>query len=82
MTKPTQPTQPKVDASVEIRLKRYLHTGNEVPKYFPGCWTSHKYFEADKLTALNDALANEVKNTEVVNIILKVTIVYWSVVGK
>lgn len=64
--------QPTLDTNVRNRLTRYLHTGNEVPKYFPGCWTSHKYFEADRLTALNDALANGMNNVEVVNVILKV----------
>ncbi|KAL0895976.1 hypothetical protein ABMA27_011970 [Loxostege sticticalis] len=63
--------QPTLDTNVRNRLTRYLHTGNEVPKYFPGCWTSHKYFEADRLTALNDALANGMNNVEVVNVILK-----------
>lgn len=64
--------EPNLDSNVRNRLTRYLHTGNEIPKYFPGCWKSHKYFEVDRLTALNDALANGMNNVEVVNIILKV----------
>ncbi|CAG9783196.1 unnamed protein product [Diatraea saccharalis] len=62
---------PIIDSGVRNRITRYLHTGNEVPKYFPGCWSSHKYFELDRLTALNEVLANGMKNVEVVHIILK-----------
>ncbi|XP_075987937.1 RNA-binding protein RO60-like isoform X2 [Anticarsia gemmatalis] len=65
-------TEPAVlDPQLCNRITRFLHTGNEVPKYYPGCWSSHKYFEADKLTALNEALEGGVDNVEVVNIILK-----------
>ncbi|KAG6465384.1 hypothetical protein O3G_MSEX015118, partial [Manduca sexta] len=60
-----------LDPMLVNRVLRYLHTGNEAPKYFPGCWSSHKYFEADKLPALNEVLANSPNNVEIVNIILK-----------
>ncbi|XP_045760359.1 60 kDa SS-A/Ro ribonucleoprotein-like [Maniola jurtina] len=53
------------------KLTRYLHTGKEIPKYYPGCWISHKYFEADKLTAIDVALANKPDDVEIVNIIVK-----------
>ncbi|XP_059054148.1 RNA-binding protein RO60-like [Achroia grisella] len=62
---------PSLDPVLHNRLTRYIHTGNEVPTYFPGCWTSHKYFEADKLTVLNEALADGANNVEVVNVILQ-----------
>lgn len=45
-----------------------------MPKYYPGCWTSHQYFEADKLTAIGVALANKPNDVEIVNIIVKVRI--------
>lgn len=60
-----------LDPKLCNRLKRFLYTGNEVPKYYPGCWTSHKYFEADKLTVINEAFEGGVNNIEVINIILK-----------
>lgn len=61
-----------LDPKLRNRLARYLHTGNEIPIYYPGCWTTHKYFEADKLPALNEALEVDTSNVEVVSIILKV----------
>ncbi|XP_073967505.1 RNA-binding protein RO60 [Choristoneura fumiferana] len=67
MTEPTAILDPKH----RIQLMRFLHTGNEVPKYFPGCWAAHKYFEVDSLQTLDFALANSVNNVEVVEIILK-----------
>lgn len=51
---------------------RYLHTGVEVPKYYPGCWTSHKYFEEDKLKAVDEAFLKNKDDVEVVNLIVKV----------
>ncbi|XP_049885453.1 RNA-binding protein RO60-like [Pectinophora gossypiella] len=62
---------PAVDRQLRNQLQRYLHTGNELPKYYPGCWTTHKYYEVDKLQALNLILANGVNNLEVINIIVK-----------
>lgn len=62
---------PPLDPKLRNRITRYLHTGNETPKYYPGCWTSH-YFEADKLKAIDEALGNGQNNVEVVDIILKV----------
>ncbi|XP_028173081.1 60 kDa SS-A/Ro ribonucleoprotein-like [Ostrinia furnacalis] len=62
---------PTLNTSVRNKITRFLHTGNEAPKYFPGCWSAQKYFEADRLTALNVALADGVNNVEVVSIILK-----------
>ncbi|CAK1599513.1 unnamed protein product [Parnassius mnemosyne] len=60
-----------LDPKLRNRLTRFLHLGNEVPKYYPGCWTSHKYFEVDKLQAINEAFENGTDNVEVVNIILQ-----------
>lgn len=68
----TEPANVAVlDPKLCNRLTRFLHTGNEVPKYYPGCWSSHKYFEAEKLTAINEAFDAGVNNTQVVDIILK-----------
>lgn len=67
MAEPT-PLEPELSN----RLTRYLHTGNEVPKYFPGCWTTHKYFEDDKLPVIRQIMELHPGNVEVVNIILKV----------
>lgn len=61
-----------LDPKLCNRLTRFLHTGNEVPKYYPGCWSSHKYFESDKLPVISEAFEAGVDNLEVVNIILKV----------
>lgn len=66
---------PSLDPKLRNRITRYLHTGNEVPKYYPGCWTSH-YFEADKLKAIDEALENGQNNLEVVDIILKVILYF------
>ncbi|XP_063393349.1 uncharacterized protein LOC134678633 [Cydia fagiglandana] len=67
MTTPT----PSLDLKLRNQLTRFLHTGNEVPKYYPGCWTSQKYFQADNLKTIDEALANGVNNLEVVDVILK-----------
>lgn len=66
-------TEPSLDPKLRNRLLRYVHSGNEVPRYYPGCWSSHKYFEEDKLQAINEALAANPNNVEVVNVILKVS---------
>lgn len=64
-------TEPaNLDPSLRNRLLRYIHTGNEVPKYYPGCWSSHNYFDAEKLPALNEALETP-HGLEVVKIILQ-----------
>ncbi|CAG4926085.1 unnamed protein product [Colias eurytheme] len=60
-----------LDPKLRNRLTRYLHTGNEIPRYYPGCWTTHKYYELDKLPALNEVFETDPNNVEVVNIILK-----------
>ncbi|XP_050351461.1 RNA-binding protein RO60-like isoform X2 [Nymphalis io] len=60
-----------LDPKLRNLITRYLHTGNEVPKYYPGCWNSHKYFETDKLKAIDEVLGKEPKNVEVVKIILQ-----------
>ncbi|OWR41314.1 RNA-binding protein RO60-like [Danaus plexippus] len=60
-----------LDPQLRNQITRYLHTGNELPKYYPGCWTSHKYFEVDKLKAIEEALQTSPNNVEVVNLILK-----------
>lgn len=62
-----------LDPQLRNQITRYLHTGNELPKYYPGCWTSHKYFEVDKLKAIEEALQTSPNNVEVVNLILKVS---------
>lgn len=59
-----------LDPKLRNRITRYLHTGNEMPKYYTGCWTSH-YFGADKLGAIDEALVNGRNYLEVVDIILK-----------
>ncbi|KAJ2946589.1 hypothetical protein O0L34_g12644 [Tuta absoluta] len=69
MTEP--PSPPTLDRQLRNQLERFLHTGNEVPKYYPGCWASHKYFTVDKLQTVNIALANGTCNLEVVETILK-----------
>ncbi|KAJ0181001.1 hypothetical protein K1T71_003086 [Dendrolimus kikuchii] len=65
------PEESALDPMIRNRLLRYIHTGNETPKYFPGCWSSHKYFDTDKLTALNEVFINGVNNIAVVEVILK-----------
>ncbi|XP_041974520.1 60 kDa SS-A/Ro ribonucleoprotein-like [Aricia agestis] len=64
-------TTTALDPSLKNRLTRYLHTGCEVPKYYPGCWMSHKYFEADKLKAIEEALQRGVNHNEIIDIIVK-----------
>lgn len=63
---------PTLDPQHLNRITRYIHTGMELPKYFPGCWTTHKYFEADKLKAIDEALQADKENVEIVNLIVKV----------
>ncbi|KAF9416728.1 hypothetical protein HW555_006041 [Spodoptera exigua] len=46
--------EPTLEPELTNRLTRYLHTGNEFPRYYPGCWTTHKYFDEDKLPACQD----------------------------
>ncbi|XP_047543631.1 uncharacterized protein LOC125075857 [Vanessa atalanta] len=60
-----------LDPKLRNRITRYLHTGNEIPKYYPGCWNSHKYFETHKLKAIDEALESGSNNVEVVDIILQ-----------
>ncbi|XP_011568981.3 RNA-binding protein RO60 isoform X2 [Plutella xylostella] len=62
---------PTLDPQHLNRITRYIHTGMELPKYFPGCWTTHKYFEADKLKAIDEALQADKENVEIVNLIVK-----------
>ncbi|KAM3966530.1 RNA-binding protein RO60 [Aphomia sociella] len=64
-------SNPTLNPVLKNRLTRFIHTGNEFPSYFPGCWTSHKYFEADKLPSVTQALANGAKNLEVIEVILQ-----------
>lgn len=72
-------TEPRaLDSNLHNRVTRYIHTGTEIPKYFPGCWNSHKYFEVDKLQALNEVIVKGEDMLEVVNIILKVNIVKYT----
>ncbi|XP_023951144.2 RNA-binding protein RO60 [Bicyclus anynana] len=60
-----------LNPTIRKRVTRYLHTGNELPKYYPGCWETHKYFLPEKLTAIDAGLINEPNNLEIVNIIVK-----------
>ncbi|KAL4709813.1 hypothetical protein ACJJTC_001267 [Scirpophaga incertulas] len=66
-------TPSKLDPNVRKALTRFIHTGNQSPKYYPGCWTSHKYYELtqDRLVSLNNMFPNGLGDVEVVNIILK-----------
>lgn len=59
-----------------VRLKRYLHVGMEIPKYYPGCWASHKYFELDKLKAIDEIYEKDKNHLDVVNVIVKVILYY------
>lgn len=67
----------ELDPQFQTRLKRFLHLGLEEPKYFPGCWSSHKYFELDKLNVINEALEVNNNNVEIVKIILEVYKAGW-----
>ncbi|CAH2100239.1 unnamed protein product [Euphydryas editha] len=58
-----------LDTKLRNRITRFLHTGNEIPKYYPGCW--QKYFENDHFKAIDELLDKEPKNHEVVDIIVK-----------
>ncbi|CAK1548205.1 unnamed protein product [Leptosia nina] len=60
-----------LDPKLRNRFTRYLHNGTEQPIYYPGCWTSHKYFEADGLPVLSEIFRIQPNNTEVVKIIVK-----------
>lgn len=64
--------EPTLEPELTNRLTRFLHTGNEFPRYYPGCWTTHKYFEEDKLPVLPQIVEIHPGNTEAVEIILKV----------
>lgn len=70
--KNTVMAEPPLEPQLEKELCRYLHTGMEVPKYFPGCWDSHKYFEVEKLKAIDKAFEKNLNNVEIVNVICKV----------
>ncbi|CAH0699234.1 unnamed protein product [Spodoptera exigua] len=63
--------EPTLEPELTNRLTRYLHTGNEFPRYYPGCWTTHKYFDEDKLPVLPQITEIHPGNTEAVDIILK-----------
>ncbi|CAH2243810.1 jg12722 [Pararge aegeria aegeria] len=60
-----------LNPSLRNRLTRYLHTGNELPKYYPGCWESHKYFVAERLTVIDMVLMSQPNEVEIANIIVK-----------
>ncbi|KAJ8734214.1 hypothetical protein PYW07_014765 [Mythimna separata] len=65
-------TEPaKLEPELSNRLIRYLHTGNELPRYFPGCWTTHKYFEENKLPVIAQIMELHVGNVEAIEIIVK-----------
>lgn len=44
---------------IKDRLKRFLYTSTEEPKYITGDPEKHKYYETEKLTALNEILLSE-----------------------
>lgn len=62
-----------LDPKLHNQLTRFVHTGREIPKYYPGCWLSHKYFDEDKLPILNETLQNRANQVEVVEVLLKVS---------
>lgn len=65
-------TEPKLDSKLRNRISRFIHTGIEIPKYYPGCWSTHKYFEADKFPAAQEIIqANPNSGLEVVKIIVQ-----------
>lgn len=64
----------KLTPVLRNRLTRFLHLGKEEPKYYPGCWSSHDYFDGRNLKVIELALQNGSNNTEVVDIILKVSL--------
>ena len=59
------------------RLTRYLHTGNELPKYFPGCWTTHNYFTESKLPVMSQIMELHPGNVESIDIIVKVNMAFF-----
>lgn len=59
------------DVKSKNELTRFLYTGKEVAKYYPGCWTTHKYFEEGSLQVVDRVLADNNVNTEIIDIILK-----------
>lgn len=71
------PEEMDLEFILRNRLLRYIHTGNEAPKYFPGCWSSHKYFELDKLLALNEVFAVDPNCVAVIDIIQKAALHGW-----
>lgn len=59
-----------LDKKLRNRITRFLHTGNELPIYYPGSWD--KYFNDNHVKAINELLEIQPKNTEVVDLIVKV----------
>jgi len=67
----------------EVRLKRFLHYGREIPVFISGYHDFHEYLEMRNLNAIEELLANspEDRQTEIVNHIIKVIIYLNILVG-
>lgn len=63
---------PKLDPKIRNQIARFLHVGIERPKYYPGCWTTHKYFEPERLVALDTAFESNENGLEAIKLIVKV----------
>ncbi|KOB75744.1 putative ribonucleoprotein [Operophtera brumata] len=64
---------PKLDPKIRNLITRFIHVGKEKPKYYPGCWTAHEYFEPERLVALDKAFEESNENClEAINLLLKV----------
>lgn len=69
-------TEP-LDSKLRDRINRFIHTGIEIPKYYPGCWSTHKYFEAEKFPVGNEIIeGNANQGVEVVKIIIQVSCLF------
>lgn len=67
---------PKLDPKIRNLITRFIHVGIEKSKYYPGCWTTHKYFEPERLVALDKAFEESNENClEAINLLLKVRII-------
>lgn len=64
---------PKLDPHISDVIARFIHVGIEKPKYYPGCWSAHKYFEPERFPALEKAFeASNESALEAIRLILKV----------
>lgn len=66
---------PKLDPKVVDIIQRFIHVGMEKPKYYPGCWTTHKYFELGKFPTLEKIFEGSTNTCiEAIKLIVKVRI--------